>query len=154
MLRHTLAFALAAWPILGFAQEKKPDPKDAPPVPIVLVDLKRTDAVSFEKEILPIFAAKCQVCHAGNLTEGKLDLSTYASMMKGGKRGIDIVAGKDEVTIPVEVAADAKVGGITNAVVTATGTVHGKFPIAGEAKVNFTVAAPPKAVVPPPPPKK
>ena len=94
MLRHTLAFAVAAWPILGFAQEKKPDPKDAPPVPIVLVDLKRTDAVSFEKEILPIFAAKCQVCHAGNLTEGKLDLSTYASMMKGGKRGIDIVAGK------------------------------------------------------------
>jgi len=93
MNRIALA-ALILIPTLGFAQEKKVDPKDAPPVPIVLVDLKRTDAVSFEKEILPIFGAKCHVCHSGNLTEGKLDLSTYAAMMKGGKRGIDIVAGK------------------------------------------------------------
>ena len=97
MIRHTLAaFALAAIPVLGFAQEKKADPKDAPPTPIPLVDLKRIDPVSFEKEILPIFAAKCQVCHAGNITEGKLDLSTYATMLKGGKRGASLVAGKPD----------------------------------------------------------
>ena len=55
-----------------------------------------------------------------------------------------ILAGQDEVKLTLEVAADAKVGGVTNVVVTATGTVHGKFPIAGEAKSNFTIAAPPK----------
>lgn len=75
---------------LAFAQEPKKDDLK----PIALVDLKRTEPVSFEKEILPLFVAKCQVCHAGNLTEGKFDLSTYASMMKGGKRGAAIVAGK------------------------------------------------------------
>jgi WD40 repeat protein len=77
-------------PSLLLAQEPKKD--DLKPIP--LVDLKRTDPVSFEKEIMPIFVAKCQVCHSGNLTEGKFDLSTYASMMKGGKRGAAIVAGK------------------------------------------------------------
>ena len=88
MLRFILPVCL--FPVFLFAQEPKKD--ELKPIP--LVDLKRTDPVSFEKEILPIFVAKCQVCHAGNLTEGKLDLGTYASMMKGGKRGAAIVAGK------------------------------------------------------------
>ena len=96
MIRTLLMSAIlaAALPVLGFAQEKKPDPKNAPPTPIPLVDLKRTDPVLFDKEILPILAAKCQVCHGGNFTEGKLDLSTYASLLKGGKRGASLVAGK------------------------------------------------------------
>ena len=95
MLRSTLtALALVAIPAFGLAEDKKPDAKGAPPTPIPLIDLKRTDAVSYEKEIVPIFVAKCQVCHAGNLTEGKFDMSTYAALMKGGKRGADIIAGK------------------------------------------------------------
>lgn len=85
------ALLLLAAPLV--AQEPKKDPK-AEPKPIPVVDLKRTEPVTFEKDILPIFAAKCQVCHAGNLTEGKLDLSTYAALMKGGKRGAAVVTGK------------------------------------------------------------
>ncbi len=53
-------------------------------------------------------------------------------------------AGKDEVKLPFEIAADAKVGGVTNFVVTATATVHGKYPIHHEVKANLTIAAPPK----------
>ena len=95
MLRSTLTLlALVTTALFGIAEDAKPDAKGAPPTPIPLLDLKRTDAVSYEKEILPIFVAKCQVCHAGNLTEGKFDMSTYASLMKGGKRGADILAGK------------------------------------------------------------
>jgi len=81
-----LAFAV------GIAAAQDKDPKA--PTPIVPATLKRTDPVSFEKDILPIFVNKCHVCHSGNLTEGKLDLSTYANMMKGGKRGASLVAGK------------------------------------------------------------
>ena len=55
-----------------------------------------------------------------------------------------IPAGKDEVKIPIEVAADAKVGGVTPFAVTATGTVHGKYAVNHEVKANLTVAAPPK----------
>ncbi len=60
-----------------------------------------------------------------------------------------ISAGADEVKMSIVVAADAKVGGVTNFVVTAVGTVHGKFPIRHDAKANMTIAAPPKVVVPP-----
>jgi WD40 repeat protein len=69
-------------PAVALADEPKADKKAPKPLPIA--ELKRTDAVSFEKEILPVLAAKCQACHAGKVTEGKLDLSTYAGMMKGG----------------------------------------------------------------------
>ena len=90
MRRYTLP-ALLLLP--GFAVADDPKPK-AGPTPIPLVDLKRTDAVSYEKEIAPLFAAKCQACHAGKITEGKLDLSTYASLMKGGETGPAVVANR------------------------------------------------------------
>lgn len=93
MLRYLLLLMI---PSPLFAQEPQAEPKKGEPVPIKLVDLKRTDPVSFEKEILPIFVKNCQVCHAGKLTEGGLDLSTYASMMKGAKNGAVLVAGKSD----------------------------------------------------------
>jgi hypothetical protein len=43
-------------------------------------------------------------------------------------------AGKDEVKIPIEVAADVKDAGVP-LTLTATATVHGKFPISHEVKV-------------------
>ena len=55
-----------------------------------------------------------------------------------------IPAGADEVKVMVEVAADAKIGGVTNFVVAATGTVHAKFAINHEVKANLTIAALPK----------
>ncbi|OWK43461.1 hypothetical protein [Fimbriiglobus ruber] len=51
-----------------------------------------------------------------------------------------IPAGKDEVKIPIEVAKDAKVGGLSNVIVHAVATVHGKFPITQETKFNLNVA--------------
>jgi WD40 repeat protein len=90
MLRH---LPLLLLPAFALADEPKADKKAPKPLPIA--ELKRTDAVSFEKEVLPILAAKCQACHAGKITEGKLDLSTYASMMKGGATtGGVLAAGK------------------------------------------------------------
>ena len=55
-----------------------------------------------------------------------------------------IPAGVDEVKIPIDIAVDAKIGGVTNFVVTATGTVHGKYAITHEVKANLSIAAPPK----------
>lgn len=91
MFRYLLPLFLL--PAVALADEPKADKKAPKPLPVA--ELKRTDAVSFEKEILPLFAAKCQACHAGKITEGKLDLSTYASMMKGGATtGGVLAAGK------------------------------------------------------------
>ena len=75
------------------AQEK--DAKDkALMQPIPVVDLKRTTPVVYENEVEPILARKCAYCHSGNIKEGQLDLGTHAALMKGGRKGPSVVAGK------------------------------------------------------------
>jgi WD40 repeat protein len=64
------------------------------PEPIRVVSLNRKDPVSYEKEVGPIFASKCQACHSGSVTKGKFDVSRYESLLQGGKRGKAIVGGR------------------------------------------------------------
>lgn len=40
-----------------------------------------------------VFAANCVKCHGGAAPKGGIDLSTYASVMKGGEGGPVVVAG-------------------------------------------------------------
>lgn len=72
-----------------------------PVEPIKVIELpERKDKIFFEKEIFPILKAKCITCHSGTVKEGKLDMSTYASLVKGGKSGpAIIVAGKKESSL-------------------------------------------------------
>jgi hypothetical protein len=53
---------------------------------------------------------------------------------------VTIPAGKDEVKVPVEVDEDARPGAVNSIVVRAVATVHGKFPVVHEAKVNLNIA--------------
>jgi len=55
-------------------------------------------------------------------------------------KDVTIPAGKDEVKVPVEVAKSAKAGAVNNVVVKAVATVHEKFPVMHETKVNLTIA--------------
>jgi WD40 repeat protein len=89
-MRWLTALALCAGTLA--AQEPKKDPKDLPP--IATVDLKRSAPVEYAKDVEPIFANKCFVCHSGNVTEGKFDMGTHAGVLKGGKRGTAVVPGK------------------------------------------------------------
>jgi WD40 repeat protein len=73
-------------------QEPKKGSKDFPPIPVV--DLKRTTPVDYSKDVEPVFADKCFVCHSGSVVEGKFDMSTHAGVLKGGKRGVAVVPGK------------------------------------------------------------
>lgn len=91
-MKHALP-TLLLLPALVAAAEPKPK---AGPAAIPLVDLKRTAAVAYDQEVAPLFAAKCQACHAGKITEGKLDLSTYAGLMKGGESGPAVVPNKPD----------------------------------------------------------
>src|SRR4051812_38188434 len=86
-------FALALLVNSTRGQDKKDDKKDEFP-PIAPIDLKRTEPVDFNKDILPIFESKCFVCHSGSVTEGKFDMSTHAKVLKGGKRGPAVIPGK------------------------------------------------------------
>jgi WD40 repeat protein len=64
--------------------------------PIPVAELKRTEPVSYEKDVQPLFAAKCTVCHSGTELQGKFDMGTFAALMKGGKKGVAVVPGKPD----------------------------------------------------------
>ena len=59
-------------------------------------------AVSFEKDIVPIFKASCISCHKPDKKKGKLDMSTYADLKKGGKKGQPWKDGDPDKSLLVE----------------------------------------------------
>src|SRR4051794_7293299 len=78
----------------------------APPTtPIAVVVPDRKGPVSYAREVADILGAKCVGCHSGARTEGKLDLEDVAGMLKGGKRGPAIVAGKADESLLFKLAA-------------------------------------------------
>ncbi len=58
--------------------------------------------VSFEKDVMPIFKASCISCHKSDKKKGKLDMSTYADLMKGGKQGSPVKPGDPAKSLIVE----------------------------------------------------
>ena len=43
--------------------------------------------VSYRKQIAPIFAASCNACHGGPNPQSAFNLTTFAGLVKGGRRG-------------------------------------------------------------------
>jgi mono/diheme cytochrome c family protein len=60
--------------------------------------------VSFLKEIAPILARRCTLCHNARRAEGRYDLTTFASLAKGGERGegITLEPGDPDASFLVE----------------------------------------------------
>ena len=78
-------------------EPKKPDPpKPEPKKP----DPPAMSLVSFEKDVLPIFKGKCNLCHgdAGS-PKGDLDLRTLARAARGGDNGPGATAGKLDASL-------------------------------------------------------
>jgi hypothetical protein len=92
---------LALWPALVRAAD---EPKKPGVQPIQVITLDRKTPVVYEKEIEPILVDKCSFCHSGNVKEAKLDVSSYETLMKGGKRGRPIVPGKAAESLLVKAA--------------------------------------------------
>ena len=67
--------------------------------------LDRKTPVLYEKDIEPILVNKCAFCHSGNIKEGKLDLSSYESLMRGGKNGSSVTPGKSSESKLVKLSA-------------------------------------------------
>ena len=61
--------------------------------------------VSFEKDVMPILKASCVSCHKPDKKKGKLDMSTYAALLKGGDQGSPIVAGDPKKSILIQVVS-------------------------------------------------
>jgi WD40 repeat protein len=97
-------FVLSVWALMvpsAFGQEKS---TDQPPAPIKVVTLSRIEPVDFDRDVQPILARRCLVCHSGSVTEGMLDLSKHASILEGGRRGTALVPGKSAASLLVQLA--------------------------------------------------
>ncbi len=55
-----------------------------------------------QHDVLPILLRRCTVCHGRHRQEGKLDLRTKASMLRGGKSGPAIVPGKPQASLLIK----------------------------------------------------
>jgi WD40 repeat protein len=84
--RLFLCFAALLLPSAAFAADEEPKP-------IAVIELKHPDPVSYGKDVEPILNAKCSGCHNPIKTEGKLDMSSYETLMKGGGRGSPVKPG-------------------------------------------------------------
>ena len=87
----TLA-CLSLLPLAASAQAVKEGP-----IAEIKVELK--EPLTYEKHVEPIFFKRCTVCHSGNLKEGKLDISSYENLMRGGKSGELVKPGKSKDSI-------------------------------------------------------
>jgi WD40 repeat protein len=87
------AIALGLLPLSVSAQGAK----EVGPIAEIKVELKKP--LTYEEHVEPILYKRCTVCHSGNLKEGKLDVSSYENLIKGGKRGEAIKPGKSQDSI-------------------------------------------------------
>lgn len=123
--------------------------------PIKEIDLKRKDPVKYE-EVDVIMFKRCTVCHSGTQKEGKLDVSSYEALIKGGKSGEVVKPGKGAESIlykavqrghksprPMPPKGDAPC--------TETEVALIKLWIDGGAKAPTTIKPPPPVVVNEPP---
>lgn len=75
--------------------------------PLAFVEVPIKEPIVFDKHVFPILEEKCLSCHdaEGGLAEADLDLMTVASILKGGKHGPAIVAGKGAESLLVRTSA-------------------------------------------------
>jgi WD40 repeat protein len=91
--------ALILTATFAWDQEKPPAMQ-----PIKVVALDRKEPPTFEKDIEPILVKKCTFCHSGNVKEGKFDMGSFETLMKGGKHGKPIVPGKSAESLLIKSA--------------------------------------------------
>ncbi len=75
------------------------------PTPIAVAVPGRKEPVSYAQEIADILDAKCVGCHSGALSESKLNLDDVPGILKGGKHGPAIIAGKADQSLLFQLAA-------------------------------------------------
>ncbi len=64
---------------------------------------KKSEPVSFRKDIAPLIGRRCLPCHAeDNFNPSELSLDSYEKLMEGGKHGSPIVSGNSRESIIVK----------------------------------------------------
>ena len=61
---------------------------------------------TFQRDVLPVFKARCAKCHGGKVQKSELDLRTLAGVKKGGESGGLLVPGKPDESLLYELISD------------------------------------------------
>lgn len=73
--------------------------------PIPVASVQRADAVSFEKEILPILQKNCLACHSASEKQGDLILESPQAILKGGDNGPAAIPGRGAESLILRLAS-------------------------------------------------
>ena len=70
-------------------------------------DDKQAQGVGFAKDVAPILKVGCGTCHDAKNKKGRLELTSYDTLKKGGKSGASFVAGDPDKSLLVkEISGD------------------------------------------------
>ena len=62
----------------------------------------------FQNQLAPLLQAHCAACHGGAEPQSNLSISSYDSLLKGGKHGPAIVPGSAEQSLLIQYVKGAK----------------------------------------------
>ncbi|MEE3373314.1 MAG: c-type cytochrome domain-containing protein [Planctomycetota bacterium] len=64
-------------------------------LPLVVVSgfIPAAEPISFARQIAPLLAKRCLVCHSARVAEGRVDLENYTAILRGGAKGKTVVPG-------------------------------------------------------------
>ena len=77
-------------------------PATRPPAPTVKPVAIKPGDVSFASDVAPLLQEHCLRCHGGDETESNLSMASLASLLKGGRTGVVVVAGKGAESLLVK----------------------------------------------------
>jgi len=80
-----------------------PAPKAAAAAPTEAPAASTGTTVTYDGNIAALLNAKCIMCHKGDSAPGKLDMSTYANLMKGGEEGPVVTPGNSASSVLISV---------------------------------------------------
>ncbi|HEX3997686.1 MAG TPA: c-type cytochrome domain-containing protein [Pirellulales bacterium] len=101
------AIVVQATAVFAAEPATKPSPKPAAIAAqkIPVAELRRTQPINFETEILPLLAKNCLACHKSPDAENDLILETPEAIRKGGDHGPAVIPGQSAKSLLLQMAA-------------------------------------------------
>ncbi|MBI4664429.1 MAG: hypothetical protein HY735_37010 [Verrucomicrobia bacterium] len=90
---------------LSCAHAAESPPGTPAPASLPIAEVKRTQSVDFQTEVLPILKNNCLACHNQTKAKAELILETPQTILKGGESGPAVVPGRSAESLLLKAAA-------------------------------------------------
>src|SRR5262249_56714435 len=69
---------------------------------LMAIPVQAPEDPSYQRDIWPILDKNCTSCHQPASKQSELDLTTYAGLLAGGRRGPALVAGSPDQSLVIQ----------------------------------------------------